>query len=94
MKVLDSCRYYLPGQEKKWLHLATVHESIREFMAFANCLTSQVYIEEITGGHLSVIEDESLLEEINNFLVMNKLLLMDKPLVPDNVWHSLKPTVK
>jgi len=88
MKLISSNRFYLPGTDKKWLHIATVTNSVREYMCFADVATSQIYIEEITGGSLSFIEDESLAKAIHNFLVYKKVLLMDRPLLSDADWFK------
>jgi hypothetical protein len=90
MKLTDTSRYWMPGQ-KRFLHLATVHDSIREFVAMFDTQEKNMYTEELTGGHLSRIEDDSLAQELNDFLVFNKVLLMDRPMIPDKDWYYMKP---
>ena len=93
MKLINTNRTFLKGTNNSFMHLATIQNNCREYICIADCFSNQVYIEEITGGHLQFIEDESLVQELNDFLVLNKVLLMDKPLVPDSIWHNLnKPS--
>jgi len=62
-------RLILKNSNKFWLrtpipfyavHLGTYHLSTREFMVFYIVPERRVYIEEITGGILQEIRDESL----------------------------------
>lgn len=46
------------------MHLATIHYGLREFIYFVDRQTQQSYIEEITGGSLSVIEDDNLWNDL------------------------------
>lgn len=95
MKLTDTNRYYLqtPATPKRWLHLATVHDSVREFICFADRLTNQIYIEEITGGHLEMIEDDKLAEGLHEFLVYHRVLNMNRPLISDDEWLRNKNTI-
>lgn len=86
MKLIDTNRYHLPGTNGKFLHIATVHAGVREFMCFADIEQSQVYIEEITGGQLHFIEDDSLADGISAFLTYHGVLDLSRPLLPDEQW--------
>ena len=86
MKLMDSNRFWLPGTDKKYIHLASVSHGVHEYLCFANAETNQVYIEEVTGGHLEFIEDDALAEEIQQFLIHHKVLLMARPLLSDDDW--------
>jgi hypothetical protein len=90
MQIADTNRYWLPGQ-KRFLHLCTIFEGVREFIAMFDTQDKGMYIEEVSGGHLSRIEDDSLAQELNDFLVFNKILLMDHPMIPDKDWYHMKP---
>jgi len=49
--------------------MATIHYSVREFICFADLDTpGLIYVEEVTGGSLSRIEDDKLAEELEAFL--------------------------
>jgi hypothetical protein len=48
-------------------HRVTLGRRAREFMVFVDNITQKLYIEEITGGHLSFIEDEGLFQELYRF---------------------------
>lgn len=83
MKLLNTNRFYLAGTNKSYIHLATISSGLKEIMCFANTKTSKIYIEEITGGQLSFIEDDSLVEDVVRFLTELKILDMTKSLTPD-----------
>lgn len=86
MKLINSNRFFLPGQSR-FLHLATVHDGVREFICFADTLeVNKVYIEEVTGGHLSFIEDDALAEALANFLRELTILDMGRALLDDSTW--------
>lgn len=91
MKLVNTNRYYLAGTRARGLHLATVHYGTREFMAFADCLTQRIYIEEIIGGQLVFISDEPLAHALSQFLLEHDVLLMNRPLLPDSVWLRPRP---
>jgi hypothetical protein len=60
-------------------------------MCFSDNLYGKIYIEEITGGHLEFISDDSLAESLMKFLEQHNVLDMSKPMLPDNKW--LKPGI-
>lgn len=64
----DERDFYLPGTNKTWSHIATIHYSTREFMYFRSNIDGQTYVEEITGGHLSMIDDDELWFSLTAFL--------------------------
>ena len=82
MKLLNTNRFYLAGTNKHFVHLATVTYNIREFMCFVDTISQKVYIEEISGGHLEFIEDDSLAQALASFLTEAKILDMTKRLLP------------
>lgn len=85
MKVTDTNRFFLPGQ-KIFLHLATVQHLGRTYICFADTQqTDKIYIEEY-NGHLVFVDDDSLVEEIANYLRELKVLDMGRPLLDDNSW--------
>ena len=67
-KVVDRKVYPLPGTNNRFYHIATIRKGLREFMFFTDMYQSTSYIEEVTGGHLDVITDESLWQSLANFL--------------------------
>lgn len=91
MKLVNSNRFYLAGTNKRFLHLATVHNGVREYMCFADRSTRRIYIEEITGGNLQFVDDDMLVHDISNFLKEKKILDISKPLFSDNEWLRYNP---
>ncbi len=85
-KLIDTNRYALPGTSNRFLHLATVHYGLKEYMCLADRQTNQVYIEEITGGRLSFISDDSLAQAIADFLAEKGITSISKPLLEDRDW--------
>lgn len=73
---------YLPYY--RFDHRATIGYNLREFMIFIDNGTpykeSCVYIEEITGGHLEQIKDDSLHEAIAKFIDDHNLCLILPPI--------------
>ena len=86
MKLLNSNRFYLPGQTE-FLHLASVSDGVKEYICFANVHNQKVYIEDISNGSPSFIEDDFLVEAIADFLTRKKVLDLSKPLLPDDIWY-------
>lgn len=68
MKLIDTNTFPLQGTQGRCLHLATIHHGIREFMHYVDLLERKFYLEEITGGTIQTIKDNSLFEELDNFL--------------------------
>jgi len=66
--IINKKTFPLPGTRGRFTHLATIQYGIREFMYFKDKLEHRVYIEEITGGHLERIEDDSLWNSLKEFL--------------------------
>jgi hypothetical protein len=88
VKLVDTNRFYLPGTDERFLHMATIHHGVREFLCFQDVVTSTTYIEEITGGTLSFIEDDSLAQGLSDFLTLKGVLSMVRPALPDDQWLS------
>jgi len=86
-KLLDTNRYWLPGLEKRALHIASLSDGLHEYMCFS--VSGKIYIEEITGGHLEFIDDDSLAAALSDFLTHNKVLDSSRPLLPDDYWYNL-----
>ncbi len=90
-KLLNSNRYYLPNTDNRFLHLATVHHSVREYICFADTKTQNIYIEEITRGILQWISDDKLVESNSSFLTEKNGLDISKPLLEDKDWLHRTP---
>jgi hypothetical protein len=56
--------------------MASVTEGLREYMCFVDMTNQKCYIEEMIGGHLAYIEDDSCVEEIANLLTEKHILDM------------------
>lgn len=85
-QLLDTKSYPLIVDEKtddlvyhRFEHRATIGYNCREFMVFVDHVRGQSHIEEITGGHLERIEDESLHSSLSNFAVEKNLLSLGLP---------------
>ncbi len=68
MKLSDTSRYYLNGTNKRFLHLATVLDNIREYICIYDLVEQKCYIEQVIGTQLTFIEDDKVAEEIARFL--------------------------
>jgi len=66
---------FWPGKNKgkdmspfwRWEHRVTLGWGTREFMVFVDQIRQTIHIEEISGGHLEAVEDDSLFESLLNF---------------------------
>jgi len=54
-KLIDKTIFPLKGTTG-YEHVATIQYGLREFMCFRHLASLQMWIEEITGGHLEKIE--------------------------------------
>lgn len=86
-QILNERRFPLTvdGEDKllpyyRFDHRATLGWGTREFMVFCDNLTNKLYIEEITGGHLVVINDDSLFEAIHRYATQQGFCDMMAPL--------------
>jgi hypothetical protein len=76
----DNLDYY------RWEHRATMVQGLREFMVFVDQgdavlkTMPQAYIEEITGGNLVEIKDDSLWQAAMGFAMENRLLVIMPPI--------------
>lgn len=86
-KLTDTNRFALKGTNGRFVHLATIHRGVREFMCFADKTTAQIYIEEISGGQLVFIADDSLAQGLSDFLNEAGVLNLTKPIIPDSQWY-------
>jgi len=68
----------------RWEHRVTVGHNTREYMVFLDTLNNLMYVEEITGGHLTVIDDDPLRQAIVRFVQEKGFVNIAPPL--------LKPT--
>lgn len=68
-KIISSDIYQLTmgNSPIKWLHLATIHHGVREYMCFLEVAGNNCYIEEVTGGQLTRIEDDQLANDLVKF---------------------------
>jgi hypothetical protein len=74
-QILDEKRYPLKVKTPlkdlspvwRFEHRATIGYTTREFMIFVDNLKQTAHIEEITGGHLEEVKDNSLHESLTNF---------------------------
>lgn len=85
-QLLDTNKYPLQitGEEEnlvfyRWEHRATIGHGCREYIIFVDHLKGQSHIEEITGGHLEQIQDESLKEALTNFAMEKRLIELGLP---------------
>ena len=68
MKLINSNTFPLSGAPG-WVHLATVHHGLREYMCFRDNVSGKTYIEEVTGGSLEFVRDDSFAKELYDYLV-------------------------
>ena len=95
MELIDTNRVYMPGTGQRFIRLGIAREGMRDYWCFVDKLTQQFYIEEMgPSGRLEFISDDSLAQELNDFFVYHKVLLMDRPLIPNNQWFKMRPEVK
>lgn len=73
IKIADKNKYPLPKTNGRFIHIATMHYGLREFIYFVDKATQQSYIEEITGGTLQIIEDDNLWNDLAQTLKEHKL---------------------
>jgi len=65
----------------RWEHRATLGWGVREFMVFVDQARQSIHIEEITGGHLEAVEDDSLFEALLRFAQDNNFCDIMPPLI-------------
>jgi hypothetical protein len=68
MKLINTNRFAMPGTNGRFVHIATVQDSTHEYICFWDKAVRKLYIEEITGGTLTYIDDDNLVKEISTFL--------------------------
>tara|TARA_Y100001937_G_C7119358_1_gene331814 strand:+ start:309 stop:608 length:300 start_codon:yes stop_codon:yes gene_type:complete len=89
-KLASTTRINLPKdlfQGGPWTHLATVKRSLSEYVALLHEPTQKIYIEQISAtGHFHHIEDDSLWNNLVQFLVYKGVLgfTKDKEIVVGN----------
>jgi len=74
IKILNGNRFYLKGTNNRFMHLATMTRGFNEYICFVDMHTSECYIEQITGGSLSFIDDDDLVRELKYYLDQAKIL--------------------
>jgi hypothetical protein len=83
-KIIDGRRMLLPvanAPVDRWERRAIIAYNTREFMVFLDTYFGGVgYIEEIVGGHLETINDNSMYKAISEFVDRNRLLIPLPPL--------------
>ena len=67
IKAINTNRFYLQNTNRRFIHLVTMIDGIHEFILFLDTVSSQCYIEEITGGQLEAIEDDNLWHDLWSF---------------------------
>lgn len=77
IQVRDSNQYPL-DKEGKVIHIVTLTKGLREFIYIAcwNGNSYDTYLNEITGGSHSEIEEDDLFEELGQFLIDRKINMM------------------
>ncbi len=85
-QILDKKRYPLKVREEKlilpyyrWEHRATIGWNTREFLVFADHVKGECFIEEVVGGHLEDIKDDSLHSALTNFCYEHSFLEVSVP---------------
>ena len=64
----------------RWEHRGTIGYGNRVFMIFADTLKGNIHIEEIIGGHLETIKDDSLFAGLKQYAVEKNLLEVKPPI--------------
>ena len=87
MKVINTNHFRLPGNEHM-IHLASIQDSLREFILMIDTKTSKAYIEEVVleskdfskdiWANLKFIEDDNLAHDLASFCEDKKLIDMKK----------------
>jgi len=88
LRLINSNIFPLQGTNGRFIHTGTILKGIQEFMCFIDKTTSVGYIEEVTGGHLELIEDDHLHAELSQFAIEKDLFAIIK----DNTFIEI-PTV-
>jgi len=73
LQLTNTNQFVLKGTKGRWLHLATIIRGMQEYIYIMDRMTSMVYIEEVTGGSLTRIEDNKIHEELCKFVEEKKL---------------------
>ena len=73
IKIADKNRFPLPNTDGRFIHIATLHYGLREFIYFVDRSTQKTYIEEITGGTLKAIDDDNLWNDLAQTIKEHKL---------------------
>lgn len=78
----------MPGGNSHMMHIATIGMGLREFIVMMDRGTSKTYIEEVVLNSMSYkddvtanckfIEDDSLAEDLANFVFDKKILDMER----------------
>lgn len=70
IKITDANVYTLEGTQGRATHLMSLSKGFRDFMFFTVDIPGEghkFYLEEMTGGRLSVVEDQEEWEELCAF---------------------------
>lgn len=86
MKTINSNIFELPGQTR-FLHLASVTDSLKEYIYMIDCWTGKTYIEEVSGGHLELISSNKKVTEIEDFLKKEGIHASQRINLKDEVWR-------
>jgi len=92
-QLLDAKRYPLKVESIlkdmlpywRWEHRGTIGHNAQTFIVFADTLNGNIHIEEISGGHLEVVKDDSLFNALKMFATEKNLLEVKMPIFkPDH----------
>lgn len=73
MKLLNTNRFYLSGTNNRFIHIATIEDGLREYLAFFDSIEKKLYIEAISASGLTFIDDDKLAEDLASFLFHKKV---------------------
>jgi len=68
----------------RWEHRVTLGWNAKEFMVFVDQVRQSIHIEEITGGHLEVVVDDSLFEALLKFAQEKGFCDIMSPIIKPN----------
>jgi hypothetical protein len=80
MNIKDSNKYYLGvvGAKKRFVHLATVEDGLRIYMAVWDTVTGKLHLNDYTTGQFEEIEDDNLWKELERLLFERKITTIEQ----------------
>ena len=87
-QLLDANRYPLNVENSlkdmnpcwRWEHRGTIGYNFRTIIIFADTLLGNIHIEELVGGHLETVKDDSLFGALKQYATEQNLLEVKIPL--------------